>query len=519
MVRVLQENKVESVAVSFLFSFLNSGHEKRIKKALSGLNLPISLSHEILSEFREYERTATTVCNAYVQPKMAAYLRALAGHTAIKTLRIMQSNGGSISADTASCESVRTILSGPAGGVVGAYEVGRRAGYDKLITFDMGGTSTDVALVDQGLPLATETTISRLPLKVPTLDIHTVGAGGGSMAALDEAGGLRVGPESAGADPGPICYGKGRRITVTDANLFLGRLVPDYFLGGNLRLKRDGLAGYFTSLAAKLGIGELDLAEGILAIANSAMERAIRVISVERGFDPGEFTLVAFGGGGGLHAADLAGMLGIPRVIMPQNPGILSALGMLMADIIKDYSQTVMQPQDSPLQVLYSLFRPLEKKGLADLHGEGVDKKQVRFSRYLDMRYQGQSFEIMVPFEPDFLPRFHDQHEKTYGYADRQKPVEIVTIRVRARGVTEKPVFQRLKEGPAIPPENAKIGTKPVYFMGKPHMTPIYNRDKLLAGNQISGPAILVEYTATLVIPPHATANVDEYGNILMVMG
>jgi N-methylhydantoinase A len=515
----LKEINVESIAISFLFSFLNPRHEKTVKRALSKLNLPISLSHEILAEFREYERTSTTACNAYVQPKMASYLSNLVGHRAIKSLRIMQSNGGSISAKTASHESVRTILSGPAGGVVGAYEVGKCAGYDKLITFDMGGTSTDVALVNQGMSLATETTIAQLPLKVPTLDIHTVGAGGGSIAALDPGGGLKVGPESAGASPGPICYGKGEQVTVTDANLFLGRLLPDYFLGGHLQLQQDSLGPYFKSLSKKLGITELDLAEGIIAIANTAMERAIRVISVERGFNPGEFTLIAFGGGGGLHAADLAKLLGMPRVLIPQNPGILSAIGMLMADIIKDYSQTVMKHQDTPDNVLDSLFRPLEKKGQNALYREGVKKKHIQFKRYLDMRYQGQSFEIIVPFEANFLSRFHDLHKKTYGHADRKKPAEIVTLRLRARGYTEKSALQTVDQGGVAPEKTAQLGNQPVYFEGKPQLSKILQRDKLLAGNIINGPAIVVEYSSTIVIPPFATGNVDEYGNIIMSLG
>ena len=518
LVHSLKENGIESIAVSFLFSFLNPHHEKAVKNALTALNVPISLSHEILAEFREYERTATTVCNAYVQPKMASYLESLMGHKRIKKLRIMQSNGGSISAGTASHESVRTILSGPAGGVVGAYVVGKQAGYDNLITFDMGGTSTDVALVNQGLPLATETVISQLPIKVPSIDIHTVGAGGGSIAALDAGGGLKVGPESAGAEPGPICYGNGDQITVTDANLFLGRLLPKYFLGGHLQLRQDRLAPYFKSLSDKLGITAIELAEGVIAIANTAMERAIRVISVERGFDPALFTLVAFGGGGGLHAASLAKLIGMPRVLIPQNPGILSAIGMLTADIIKDYSQTVMQPQNVPAEKLDALFRPLEKKATADLAQEGVSQKDVRLERYLDMRYQGQSFELMIPYTTNFLARFHDQHKKTYGHAYRSKPAEITTIRLRARGAMEKPSINKIARGESAPDRSALVDTRQVHFEGTPHATPFFKRDHLLAGNELAGPAIVVEYSSTVVIPPLAKGHIDAYGNIIMSM-
>ncbi len=516
LLKSLQKKGVESIAVSFLFSFLNARHEKEVRKALSGLKVPISLSHEILSEFREYERTATTACNAYVQPKMASYLASLAAYKGIHRISIMQSSGGRISAKTAASESVRTILSGPAGGVVGAFEVGKQAGYSKLITFDMGGTSTDVALVDQGLPFTMETTISHLPLKVPAIDIHTVGAGGGSIAKIDVGGSLQVGPESAGADPGPICYGKGDAITVTDANLFLGRLLPRYFLGGHLSLHEKRLAPYFAAYAKRLGISNREVAEGILSVANTTMERAIRMISVERGFDPGEFALVAFGGGGGLHGAALARLLGIPNVLIPKHPGILSAIGMLLADVVKDYSQTVMIPQGIATDQLEEMYRPLKKKGDAALRREGIESQRMLFERYLDMRYVGQSFEIMVPYSTDFLYQFHRLHEKTYGYADRLKPAEIVTLRLRARGETDKPRMPALKRGGKIPPKNARMGRQTVFFDGRKEMATIFRRDNLLAGNRFQGPAIVVEYSSTIVIPPFASAQVDTYGNIII---
>ena len=339
IIGILNDNNIESIAVCLLYSYVNPAHENKTKEMLQSLDIPVSLSHEILSEFREYERTSTTVINAYVSPKMQNYIGTLIKHTGKNDhLSIMQSNGGSISADTATRESVRTILSGPAGGAVGAFEIGRMAGYSKIITFDMGGTSTDVSLMDGKLSLTTQSLISGLPIRVPMIDIHTVGAGGGSIASMDTGGALRVGPESAGADPGPICYGKGDRITVTDANLYLGRIIPEHFLGGNMALKRDKLETSFKLFSRETGLSSIELAEGILAVANTAMEKAIRVISVERGFNPGDFTLLSFGGAGGLHAAFLARLLNIPKVIIPANPGTLSAMGMLMADVIKDYS-------------------------------------------------------------------------------------------------------------------------------------------------------------------------------------
>ena len=515
----LKKAGVESVAVSFLFSFKNPEHERRVGELVLPLNIPISLSHEILSEFREFERTSTTVINAYVSPKMNRYITLIADHLGKNRLRIMQSNGGSISAETAAKESVRTILSGPAGGAVGAYEIGKMSGHNKLITFDMGGTSTDVALIDKKLPLTMESRIGEYPIKVPMIDIHTVGAGGGSIADRDIGGSLKVGPESAGADPGPICYGQGTRITVTDANLFLGRLMPDRFLGGKMKLQLERLQFYFEKMSKRLGLTEIELAEGILSVVNTAMERAIRVISVERGFDPREFTLFAFGGAGGMHAIFLARLLNIPKVLVPRNPGILSAIGMVMADIIKDYSQTVMLDHfQGKISALRNLFKPLEKRAIDDLSLEYVSGNRIIMERYLDMRYRGQSYELMVPFEDDFINRFHEHHEKSYGYSNRDKRVEIVNVRLRARGCPEKPIFQKSKAVGERLSSDAIIGEKNVIFNGRCIGTKIISRDKLESGNVIKGPSLLIEYTSTIVIPPFAVGWVDGYGNILLTI-
>ncbi len=514
--QVMAQSGAQSIAVCFLYSFLNPRHETLVKKALTDLSLPVSLSHDILPEFREFERTVATVCNAYVLPKMKSYLDELSGDENIQALRIMQSNGGSISARTAGQEPVRTILSGPAGGVVGAFELGKQAGFEKLITFDMGGTSTDVALVDGKLPLTTEALIAGLPLNVSTIHIHTVGAGGGSIAELDSGGSLKVGPESAGADPGPICYGKAEKITVTDANLLLGRLLPDHFLGGDIRLDRQQVLTAFQTLSKRLGIPELELAEGVLAVANAGMERAVRVISVERGFDPGEFTLFSFGGAGGMHAADLARLLGIPRVLVPKHPGILSAMGMLLSDIIKDFSLTIMSREKTTPRHIRSLFRQLERQGRASISREGVRPEDIILEHYLDMRYQGQSFELMVPFDDKYQTRFHDLHEKTYGFADRNRAVEIVNIRLRARGRTEAPNFEALPPGGATPPEAAIIDRRPVCFEGKWRPSLVLDREKLMAGNSFQGPAVLIEYSSTLVVPPFAKGRVDSLGNVIL---
>jgi len=514
----LKELDIESVAVCFLFSYVNPDHEKKVKELLEPSGFQISLSHEVLAEFREFERTSTTVINAYVSPKMQRYIGHLTDRLDKRdTLGIMQSNGGSISVETAMRESVRTILSGPAGGVVGAYEIGKMAGYTKLITFDMGGTSTDVSLIDSNLSLTFESSISGYPVKVPMIDIHTVGAGGGSVARLDEAGALKVGPESAGADPGPICYGKGDSITVTDANLYMGRLIPEHFLGGGMILKDEILPSYFENMAQKTRLSSLELAEGILDVANTAMERAIRVISVERGYDPREFTLFSFGGAGGMHAAFLARLLSIPKVLLPQNPGILSAIGMIMADIIKDYSLTIMRNQGNVTSTFLSdQFIEIEERGREDLASEGIPGDGIVLEKYLDMRYEGQSYEIIVPFDDDYIERFHALHEKTYGYRNEDKIIEIVNIRLRARGVPEKPRFQKSEKTDKTPTSDAFLGEKEVVFDGHRIPTKIVARDKLRSGNRIEGPAVVVEYSSTIVIPPFASVCVDEYGNIVM---
>ena len=515
----LQNAGVESIAVSLLFSFANPEHERAVRRVLGDLGIPLSLSHETLAEFREYERTSTTVINAYVSPKMGRYLTFLKEQIGERRFRIMQSNGGSISAETAMRESARTILSGPAGGAVGAYRVGRRAGFSRLIGFDMGGTSTDVTLIDDRLPMTLEATIADYPVKVPMIDIHTVGAGGGSIAAIDAGGALTVGPESAGADPGPICYGKGTKITVTDANLFLGRLVPEHFLGGGMRLQTEALRAPIEKLAKELGLTPVKVAEGVLTVANATMERAIRVISVERGFDPREFTLFSFGGAGGMHAAYLARQLQIPRVLVPRNPGILSAFGMLVSDVVKDYSQTVMLGEKEPGEAtLDDLFAPLEARGREDLAGEGFPPDQVLLERTLDMRYQGQSYEILVPWGTDFTERFHALHEKTYGYCDRAKPVEIVNLRLRAVGRQERPEFpSRGRAGETVDPA-ARLGERQVIFDGRAVPTPILDRERLLPGNRFAGSAIVVEYSSTIVVPPFASAEVDGWGNLILTL-
>ncbi len=507
---------VESVAVSFLFSFLNPEGEIKVKETLEREGFSVSVSSEIVPEFREFERASTTVVNAYVMPKMKGYIGFLAENLEEKdTLKIMQSNGGVISPETAVKEPVRTVLSGPAGGVVGAWKVGKLAGFEKLITFDMGGTSTDVSLIDGRPQLSVESKISGLPIKVPVIEIHTVGAGGGSIAWVDSGGALQVGPESAGADPGPICYGKGERITVTDANLFLGRLDPEHFLGGRMELHPERLKPYFEEMAKRLGITSIELAEGILEIANTKMAKALRVISVERGYDPEEFTLLSFGGAGGMHSAYLARELSIPRVLIPKNPGILSALGMVLSDVVKDYSRTVMlKEEEATAETLEEHFKELEERAKAEMEKEGFEG-ELLLERHLDLRYRGQSFEITVPYSEKFKESFEKAHEKLYGYR-HSRDVEVVNVRLRAVGITEKPSFEPMKECGEGFPEGALLKCRKVYFDGEWVETPVIDREKLLPGHEFKGPAVIVEYSSTTVVPPFAEVRVDSFGNLIL---
>ncbi len=519
----LCRKNIQSLAVCLLFSYANPEHERRVGQALQDLNIPISLSHAILPEYREYERTSTTVVNAYLAPVMGRYLgdlerrlRPARGRRRSK-LRVMQSNGGTVSAAVAIREPVRTILSGPAGGVVGAWETARRAGYRDILSFDMGGTSTDVALCQGGIRVTGESVIAHCPIGVPVIDIHTVGAGGGSIARIDQGGALRVGPESAGAAPGPICYGKGSQITVTDANLCLGKLDVDYPLGGSLRLQIDRVIPAFRALAKEMGVPTPQAAaQGVIDVANANMEAALRVISVERGYDPRDFTLVTFGGAGGLHAVELARSLTIPRVLIPENPGLLSALGMLLSDSIQDFSQTaILRTTEAREEDLEKRFSALEKMGTASMRKEGFAPERIRLERWIDMRYRGQSFELSLPYSRRFPQEFHRLHEQRYGYADPARESEIVTLRVRTHGLTERPRIRRDRPRPASQ-NRALIKEKSVYFNGKPLAARVYERALLRAGNVIFGPALIFEYSASTALPPGCRCHVDPFRNLII---
>ncbi len=462
--------------------------------------------------------------NAYLQPLMGAYLTRLKKH--VPALRVMQSSGGSISADVAGSEPVRTILSGPAGGVVGALGVARATATQNIITFDMGGTSTDVALCDaEGMRMTNEASVAGLPVAVNMMDIHTVGAGGGSIARVDEGGSLRVGPESAGANPGPACYGRGVSPTVTDANLVLGRFGGVGLLGGEFKLDEERAQEALNELAREMSahagrrVKLMEAALGVVRVVNTNMERALRVISVERGYDPRDFTLMPFGGAGGLHAVELARALRIPRVIAPVSAGALSALGALASDVVKDWSRTLMlraaKETDAKVE---SAFREMERDARAALKREGFKDARQRHERSLAVRYQGQSFELGIRWTRGgrIAEAFHRAHRARYGYAQEKNEVEIVSARLRSIGIVEKLRAERprhaTRQKRIVQPRESKM----VHLAEGRTRAGIYARDQLESGARLRTPCIVTEYSATTLVPPGAHAFVDEYDNLII---
>jgi N-methylhydantoinase A len=553
----LAAREPDSIAISLLFSFANPKNEITVAKTLKPLGVPLSVSHEILPEFREYERASTVVINAYLQPVMQRYLGKLEARAQdlvkerrfsaakgdhknaealapVARIFVMQSSGGITALASGAREPVRTVLSGPAGGVVGAAASARRSGFDRIIAFDMGGTSTDVSLIEGTPATASDMQVAGLPISVPMLDIHTVGAGGGSLARFDAAGVLRVGPESAGADPGPICYGRGTQPTVTDANLLLSRLQPTRFLGGDFALDLDRTRRV-TREWLKRQRSPLTLekfAAGVIRVVNATMEKAIRVVSIERGRDPRDFALVAFGGAGGLHACALAESLSIPRVIVPALPGALSALGILASDIVKDYSRTVLWRAAGklPHARLRQEFATLGKQAAKDFQEEDWGGR-VHYQPSVDIRYRGQGYELNLPFTKNLLKEFEKEHRRRYGYAHPAREVELVTLRLRAS--VKSPPLQASSDwddetahvGTATPgrpgrsePGRLSPAKAPVLFDGKKVATAIYFREALTPGKKYSGPAIITEYSATTVVPPGKHFHLDSASNLIVTI-
>ena len=535
VVERLSDADVEAVAVCLLHSYANPVHEqvigREIREALP--ELIVSLSHEVLPEFKEYERMSTTTVNSYVAPVMGRYLRQLGRTVAdvgiASEVYIMQSNGGTAAASEAVEKPVHTIMSGPAAGVIGGVGLATQAGELNAISVDMGGTSFDVSLSYQGEVRHTkEGEIERIPVKVPMVDIHTLGAGGGSIAWIDPGDALRVGPQSAGADPGPAAYGRGgREATVTDANLVLGRLNPGRHLGGRLNL--DAALARQTvqeRIAVPLGLGVEEAAEGIVRVVNATMIKGIRVVSVAKGYDPRDFCLVVFGGAGPMHAAELAAELDIPRVLVPIAPGVTSALGLLMSDLRHDYVRTVLKRGDEvvagPLTALYS---EMEGEAATQMRREGVDGDDMSMDRLADVRYLGQGYELEVPVAAGKLTerklaaavqRFHEAHRSLYGYASPDNPVEVVNLRLTAVARLPRPELESASLDGEENPKRARQGRRQVYFTGEPVASDIYERGRLKPGDSISGAAIIEQLDSTTVVWPGQSARVDAYGNLIL---
>jgi N-methylhydantoinase A len=527
----IEREDIESVAVCFLYSYVNPEHEQLVRERALERGLlerwQIALSSDVLPEFREYERASTVALEAYVRPVVGHYLRRLEreldpehmdGLREDVTLRIMKSDGGLMSVGRAQERSIHTALSGPAAGVIGAFQVARLAGYEDAISLDMGGTSTDVALCPGHLVRRPESHIGELPLRTRVLDIETIGAGGGSIARLDAGGVLRVGPESAGADPGPISYGLGgQQVTVTDAHAVLGRVDPDHFLGGDMRLDVEPARAALASLAESMEVTPEEAALGVIHVANVNIDRALRRVSIARGYDPRRFTLVAFGGAGPLHACAVANQLNIPRVLVPRHPGVLCALGMLMADMVLEQSLSVLESvSKATVARLQRQLKKMAARARARLMSEGVAEEDIVCQGLVDARYEGQSYELTIPLEADLVRAFHAAHAETYGHAMPQRSVEMVNLRLQAIGVVEGP---ELTPEPTVESDgsDACLGEKRGFLQGAgPSIYPVYERERLAPGAALLGPALIFQMDSTIFIPADWSARVDGYRNLLL---
>ena len=544
VVAQLAAEAVESVVVCFLHAYANPGHERAaaaiIREQLPGVSL--SLSSQLCPEMREYYRASTTAINATVMPVMGRYLRRLEGRlddVGIATgLHLMTSSGGIISSAVAREEPVHLVESGPAAGVTAAAYVGATTGHRDIISFDMGGTTAKLGLVVDGSPriaphfevgsaAVADSRSAGYPVRTPVVDLVEIGAGGGSIAWIDAGGALRVGPRSGGADPGPACYGRGQEAPcITDAHLVLGRIDPDYFIGGEQALHLNLAEAAIRRVSEPLGLGMLETANGILDIANANMVGAIRTISVQRGFDPREFVLVGFGGAGPLHANALAASLGLPRVLVPMSPGVTSALGLLVGDIKHDYVQAHLSPlSELGSEAVEEVFAAFERRGREVLAGESVAAADMTFVRRFDVRYRGQSYELTVDAPPaggdlhaDLAAAFVERHRRVYGYAAAAEPIEVVNLRLAAIGGIRRPKPRRLAPGGEDAPEPAAKGRRQVYFAeaGGTTECAIFDRYRLLDGNCVRGPAIVEEVDSTVVIHPGWSGRVDGAGNMLI---
>ena len=535
VLKELKEQGVESIAVCFLFSFLNSRNEKIVEDCIKEVwpEAYYSVSSTILPEFREFERLSTTVINSYLGPRMKMYIHNL--RQRIKEVGvtvepyITQSNGGVMSISSTIQTPVQTALSGPSAGVMGAVYIAEAAGFKDIITYDMGGTSTDVSLVKDGIAeYTTKRKVCGLPSGVPMIDVHAVGAGGGSIAQIDNAGALKVGPESAGANPGPAAYGLGNENpVVTDANLVLGRINPHYVLGGRLKIDAElSKKAVKKKIADPMGIGTEEAALGIVKVVNSNMARAIRVITVEKGHNPSDFTLVAYGGAGPLHAVHLAQEMGIRTVLIPPAPGALCALGLLTADIKKSYVRTAIASYDemTPEQI-NAVMSSLRDEGSAWLDSEKVPSERRKFHGIAEMRYVGQNYELQVEIPTENITAsdiekmkqdFFVAHEKNYGYSNPNAPVQFVNFRCEATGIVKKPNLAEL-ETTLDDPSKAEIGRRVVHFEESGAVDcPVYDRAKFGRAERVNGPCIIEQMDSTTVVPPNTWFSIDKFGNLII---
>ncbi|HEV8677806.1 MAG TPA: hydantoinase/oxoprolinase family protein, partial [Stellaceae bacterium] len=544
----LRADNVEAVAICLLHAYANPDHERRAKTILAeGLpGVPICISTDILAEFREYERASTVVLNAYLLPVMESYLASLGdlladpaaglGVAADVPVMVMEASGGLMSVATARAKPVHTVLSGPAGGVVASAHVARLSGFDDIIAIDMGGTSTDISLVLDGRPQVTrEASLAGTPLRVPVIDINAIGAGGGSVAWIDAGGALRVGPVSAEAVPGPACYGRGGiEPTVTDANLVLGRLGADTRLGGELALDPEAAARAIADrIGQPLGLDLVAAAAGILRVANATMARGVRVVSVERGHDPRRLVLVPFGGAGPMHGSPLARELSVPRLLVPPTPGILCALGMLIADLRHDLVQTHLAAHAAlSAEDAAAILAPMVGEARRLLDADRVPADRQRVEMRVDMRYIGQSYELPIPLtDPSavawagLVPAFQAEHRRRFGHSDKAAPVEVVSFAVTATGLIDTPELPRPPQGGNEPPAAARSGTRRAFFEaagrdgGGWAECLVWRREALFAGNRIGGPAIVEEVSATTVLYPGDVARVDDFGSLVVEVG
>lgn len=532
-----RDRGVGCLGVCFLHSYANPAHEQQLRDVVRRVypEVSISLSSDVLPEYREYERAVTTLVDAFVKPTVSRYVAQIeTGLRAMLSTRtpfyIMKSNGGVVSASEVGEQPISTLLSGPAAGALGASMLAARAGFSRVLTLDGGGTSTDVTVVDGGLPhVTTEGRVGRYPVKIPMIDVATVGAGGGSIARRAPDGRLRIGPESAGADPGPMCYGRGgKQPTVTDAALILGR-IPPHLLGGEIPLDADLASAGLNVLAESLGLDRERAAEGILEIAAWNQANAVRQVTVKRGLDVRDYALVAFGGSGPLQAGKLIDILGLPTAVIPPDPGNVSAFGLLTVDIKNDYVATAVQPNDRlNIGQIAELYERLEAQARAALTAEGFASESMHIARAADMRYFGQAWEVRVDVPTGSfdraaadiaLARFHDAHRRAYGYSYADHPdqrVEWVNFRVVGTGPIQRPTLEPRQRTGRGGVERAATGTRPVYFGGQFIDAPIYARALLEHGDCVLGPAVVEEFGSTTVVFPRLSARVDEYANLIL---